>query len=176
MTRSADAAEDMRGELCGKVARCDALQALPRRHGVHLEHQQPPILVLDQVDAGVIGADCRRRGDALRREIAGGGDRLAARAAAHIGDPTAAVAEHGGDGLAADHHDAEVAPALVASDEALQVVHARILLRRRPRLALAEAPEAAPLRAEQRLPPGPRRRARAPTLPPPRALAGPRRR
>src|SRR6185437_5168200 len=149
--RSGEAGEDMLSERCGEVAGCHDLQALPRGHRVDFEHQQLAVAILDQVDAGIVGADRGGGGDALRGQLAGGGDPLATGAAPHIGDPAPAVAQHGGDWRAAHHHDAKVAPARRAADEALQVMHAGILLCRRRRFIRAKAHEAASLRAEQRL-------------------------
>ncbi len=52
----------------GDIDAGGALQALPGRHRVHLQHHEFAARILDQVDPGIIGAD---RGGGPHRDVVG---------------------------------------------------------------------------------------------------------
>ena len=55
--RTEASVEEGRDDGIGDARARDPLQPLPGRHAVHLEHERRPVAVLDDVDAGIVGAD-----------------------------------------------------------------------------------------------------------------------
>ena len=128
------------------------LQPVPRRHGVHLEHEEASVLRLDDVDAGIVGADARggahRKIDQLLARDRG----LGARALLDIGDPARAMSDHGGDDLALAHENPPVlVMRLRRRDELLEIIDPVHLLMRRQIGERGDEAQALALCPEQRL-------------------------
>ena len=150
--RARERGDEIRRENCGDGHCGDLLQPGPGRHAVDLEHRGPLVAVVEDVDAGDIGAD---RGGGAHRERLGivvRHHRHGPAAALDVGDPFGRMAHHRRDHAAARHQQAKVVKAVTLdADELLQIVDPGGLAGRRQLVRRADQPQAAALRAEQRL-------------------------
>ena len=112
-----------------------------------------PVAVLDDVDAGIIGADARRGTESKIGKLLRGDRSLGAGALLDIGDPARSVPDHGRRrrGRRRRRSASPDACRLRRRDELLQIIDAVHLLRRGEIVRRGDQAQAFALRAEQRL-------------------------